>query len=124
MKSPICLRLVVAVSLLSCGFLCAQTPQVAGDDPHGAPPIARNELVGNVSSTGVPGPVRSFLRMAGISQKIALVDVIPLLARNIYMQGYEGGTGRPNSSFTKSLRATGKGGGPLGAEWRDSSVEL
>ena len=39
----------------------------------------------------MPGPVRSFLRMAGISQKIALVDVIPLLARNIYMQGYEGG---------------------------------
>jgi hypothetical protein len=29
--------------------------------------------------------------MAGISQKITAVDVMPLLARNIYMQGYEGG---------------------------------
>ena len=92
MKSPFCLRLVVVVSLLiPCGFLCAQTPQIAADDSRTTPPIARNELVGNVSNTGVPGPVRSFLRMAGISQKIAIVDVIPLLARNIYMQGYEGG---------------------------------
>jgi hypothetical protein len=54
-------------------------------------PIARNELVGNISDTGVPGPLRSFLRMAGISQKISTADVVPLLARNIYMQGYEGG---------------------------------
>jgi hypothetical protein len=29
--------------------------------------------------------------MAGISQKIPREDVMPLLARNIYMQGYEGG---------------------------------
>ncbi|HST09413.1 MAG TPA: hypothetical protein VLL05_03485 [Terriglobales bacterium] len=36
--------------------------------------------------------MRSFLRMAGISQKISTIDVVPLLARNIYMQGYEGGS--------------------------------
>jgi hypothetical protein len=90
-KSPFCLRLVVAVSLLvSCGSLCAQT-QAASIDSHGPMPLARNELVGNISDTGVPGPLRSFLRMAGISQKISTVDVVPLLARNIYMQGYEGG---------------------------------
>ncbi len=91
MKSPFCLRLVVAVFLLvSCGSLCAQT-QAASIDSHGPMPLARNELVGNISDTGVPGPLRSFLRMAGISQKISTVDVVPLLARNIYMQGYEGG---------------------------------
>lgn len=36
----------------------------------------------------IPGPLRSFLRMAGISQKISPDDVLPLLARNVYMQGY------------------------------------
>ena len=30
--------------------------------------------------------------MAGISQKVAPVDVMPLLARNVYAQGYEGGS--------------------------------
>lgn len=44
-----------------------------------------------MSEVGIPGPLRSFLRMAGISQKIPAQDVVPLLARNIYMQGYEGG---------------------------------
>jgi len=43
------------------------------------------------SEISIPGPLRSFLRMAGISQKISSQDVMPLLSRNIYMQGYEGG---------------------------------
>jgi hypothetical protein len=38
----------------------------------------------------IPGPLRSFLRMAGISQKIAPEEVLPLLSRNVFMQGYEG----------------------------------
>jgi hypothetical protein len=38
----------------------------------------------------IPGPLRSFLRMAGISQKISPEDVLPLLARNVYVQGYQG----------------------------------
>lgn len=53
------------------------------------------------SATGgevvVPGPLRSLLRMAGISQKVSEDEVIPLLARNIYVQGYNGWrtNGRP-----------------------------
>lgn len=45
------------------------------------------------SSDGVliPGPLRSFLRMAGISQKISQDEVLPLLARNVYTLGYRGG---------------------------------
>jgi hypothetical protein len=37
----------------------------------------------------IPGPLRSFLRMAGISQKIAPEEVLPLLGRNVFMEGYE-----------------------------------
>jgi hypothetical protein len=36
----------------------------------------------------IPGPLRSFLRMAGISQEIAPADVLPLLSRNIVLRGY------------------------------------
>ena len=42
----------------------------------------------------VPGPLRSFLRLAGVSQKIGPEQVLPLLARNVYMQGYSGVRGR------------------------------
>jgi hypothetical protein len=46
----------------------------------------------------IPGPLRSFLRMAGISQKISAEEVLPLLARNVAVEGYQGrkdSKGRP-----------------------------
>lgn len=39
----------------------------------------------------VPGPLRSFLRMAGISQEETPPDVLPMLARNVFLHGYEDG---------------------------------
>lgn len=39
----------------------------------------------------VPGPLRPFLRMAGISQETEPASVLPLLARNISIWGYESG---------------------------------
>jgi hypothetical protein len=39
----------------------------------------------------IPGPLRSFLRMAAISQKISPDEVLPLLARNVVVNGYEEG---------------------------------
>jgi hypothetical protein len=50
----------------------------------GTSPIAPQQVI-------VPGPLRSFLRMAGISQKIPPEDVLPELARNVYTQGYSHG---------------------------------
>lgn len=38
----------------------------------------------------IPGPQRSFLRMAGISQKVAPEEVFPLLSRNVFTEGYQG----------------------------------
>ncbi|GGA79746.1 hypothetical protein GCM10011507_33710 [Edaphobacter acidisoli] len=49
----------------------------------------------------IPGPLRSFLRMAGISQKISNADVMPLLARNVYSHGYE--NGNQETEFLKLL---------------------
>lgn len=47
-------------------------------------------------SVAIPGPRRSFLRMAGISQKVVPEEVLPLLARNVVTQGYtwQGGSRR------------------------------
>jgi hypothetical protein len=39
----------------------------------------------------IPGPLRSFLRMAGISQQITSDEVLPLLARNAFSTGYLNG---------------------------------
>ncbi len=39
----------------------------------------------------IPGPLRSFLRMAGISQEVPNRDVLPMLARNVALWGHESG---------------------------------
>ncbi len=43
----------------------------------------------------IAGPLRSFLRMAGISQKATTDEVLPLLARNVVIDGYHGAPGKP-----------------------------
>jgi hypothetical protein len=43
----------------------------------------------------IPGPLRSFLRMAAISQRVSPEEVLPLLARNIVVNGYQRGGGKP-----------------------------
>src|SRR6202007_3426956 len=52
----------------------------------------------SVATVVIPGPLRSFLRMAGISQKVSPEEVMPLLARNVFVLGYEGQwpKGRPS----------------------------
>jgi hypothetical protein len=93
MKSPRCLP-----TFLVAMFLCTSCllPNSWGAAAAGSP-----EPTGERASDGativVPGPLRSFLRMAGISQKVSPEEVLPLLAHNVYAQGYEGSRegGRP-----------------------------
>lgn len=49
-----------------------------------------NGQASEVTEIAIPGPLRSFERMAGISQKISPEQVMPLLTRNVYVQGYIG----------------------------------
>src|ERR1700758_3026535 len=46
----------------------------------------------SVETVVIPGPLRSFLRMAGISQKVSPDEVVPMLAHGISLQGYKGGS--------------------------------
>ncbi len=71
----------------------------AGASPHraGAParvendaPAAASSMSVSVETVVLPGPLRSFLRMAGISQEVAPDDVLPMLARNVTLWGYDG----------------------------------
>jgi hypothetical protein len=46
------------------------------------------------SSILIPGPLRSFLRMAGISQEVSPEEVLPLLGHFVSSYGYEGSKGK------------------------------
>ena len=75
----------------------------ASSDPSDTPPATTpsevpKPVAASMSTATIPGPLRSFLRMAGISQKISLEEVLPLLARNVAVEGYQGrkdSKGRP-----------------------------
>ena len=106
MKSPLCLSALVAFSFLNCdlfagsGELLPATPlkhsnAIVISSPEDGTPSAPSQFV-------IPGPQRSFLRMAGISQKITPEEVLPLLSRNVFTQGYVGST-RP-TEFLVLLR--------------------
>jgi hypothetical protein len=57
-------------------------PQAAA--PETSPAASPETLV-------IPGPLRSFLRMAAISQQVPNEDVLPMLARNVALWGHESG---------------------------------
>jgi len=86
MKSPFCLPAVLpALCLGALSFFCPNV--IAGTLGTPSAPAAGSP---EVSTVNIPGPLRSFMRMAGISQKVSADEVLPLLARNVYYQGYEG----------------------------------
>jgi hypothetical protein len=69
---------MVCVAALLC--LGLNQPSDAATPPHQS-----------VESIAIPGPLRSFLRMSGISQEIPADDVLPMLARNVSLLGYQAG---------------------------------
>lgn len=54
------------------------------------PPEVPGAQSSDQADVAIPGPLRPFLRMAGISQKISVEEVLPLLAHNVFTEGYEG----------------------------------
>src|SRR5207253_5737017 len=63
--------------------IAADNPQAKGTTP---PARAKDEQ----TQVTIPGPLRPFLRMAAISQQVAPDEVLPLLARNVVIDGYRG----------------------------------
>jgi hypothetical protein len=98
MKCPLYLSASLAV------FLCSSLVGLALAGSRPLPPQPAEPSF-DAPTTTIPGPLRSFLRMAGISQKIPPEEVLPLLARNIFLRGYEGqGSGLRATEFLILLR--------------------
>ena len=106
MKCFVRLSALIAFSLLSCDLFArdAGMPQaVAGKASRcgeycckqGEPLAASPQFV-------IPGPLKPFLRLAGISQKVSAEEVLPLLSRNVFTEGFQG-TSRP-TEFLVLLR--------------------
>jgi hypothetical protein len=97
-------RSILSVFII-CGFMCVLAgspehswggvppapPQASGSTASSSVPSRSSDDFSTSAQVTIPGPLRSFLRMAAISQKISPEDVLPLLARNVVMSGYQGG---------------------------------
>ena len=94
MKFPRCLPTLFLAMLCNCCVALNAWSAAAAGPPQ--PDEADAKTLG-APTVLIPGPLRSFLRMAGISQKISAEEVLPLLAHNVFAQGYEGSRdgGRP-----------------------------
>ena len=94
MKSPLRpfgVFIAVLLSLCVCYSSDAALAASSSSQPNTESAGAGAPVSPSVDSVIIPGPLRSFLRMAGISQKISPDDVLPLLARNVYLRGYQNG---------------------------------
>jgi hypothetical protein len=90
------------VPALAAAFLCTWSyfapPARAADSSDSSQGVSAQSA--DFETLSIPGPLRSFLRMAGISQKISPEEVAPLLARNVFQMGYDGqGTKRHPTEF-------------------------
>ena len=90
MNSPLCLSI-----LLGCALITPTFAQTSGPVTNPAAPTSATTSSDAGAPVGpavfvIPGPQRSFLRMAGISQKVGQREILSLLSRNVYIQGYEG----------------------------------
>jgi hypothetical protein len=96
-KPPLCLCALVVFCLFSCALFAGseELSPTADSKPPDAAITSSSEASSSENGTlpvqsqaVIPGPQRSFLRMAGISQKIAPEEVLPLLSRNVFTEGY------------------------------------
>jgi hypothetical protein len=97
-KSASCLSALLSLGIFcQCSVSWAQANSAGSSTPsHSQPSATKSAHPAAYSSpqqntVEIPGPLRSFLRMAGISQQIPPEDVLPLLARNAYATGYLNG---------------------------------
>ena len=97
MKSPVsfpALLLRILLALCVC-FLTASAALAESAPPSdSSKPSQANTspLPDSPAVVLIPGPLRSFLRMAGISQTVSSEEVLPLLAREVFFLGYRGTT--------------------------------
>lgn len=88
MKSFFSFFALLLVCLLGCDLFARELP--ATSQPAPGPAAGNADQATIASEFVIPGPRRSFLRMAGISQQVTAPEVFPLLSRNVFTDGYQG----------------------------------
>src|SRR5579859_312018 len=85
---------LLAFSLSNCSSFAAteELPPASKPAPTVTLSTSEEDSVSPPAQFVIPGPLGSFLRMAGISQKITPEEVMPLLSRNVFAEGFEGST--------------------------------
>ena len=93
MKFPLrFLNLCAAVILFgTCNTDYALALPQQSDSDHSAAAEDQSSQPASTDFILIPGPLRSFLRMAGISQDVSPEDVLAMLARNAALYGYDHG---------------------------------
>ena len=87
-------RLSLLLSLiLSCSSHGSAFPQSgpSATSDKSASPSDQGSISTAPNFITIPGPLRSFLRMAGMSQQVTPDEVLPTLARNLSLYGYDQG---------------------------------
>jgi hypothetical protein len=90
MKSLFRLPVLFALSLCMWSSSEVRAQDTVPPAPPASPAPATQSSPPPSVTIAIPGPIRSFLRMAAISQKVSPDEIAPLLARNIFLLGYEG----------------------------------
>ena len=91
-----------SLPVFTAGILClgACIPALASPPPQSHSSLASLQASTSGGGTSpsppedtivIPGPLRSFLRMAGVSQEVSPDDVLPMVARNAQLWGYDSG---------------------------------
>ncbi|HET6179258.1 MAG TPA: hypothetical protein VFE61_20175 [Candidatus Sulfotelmatobacter sp.] len=96
---------LIALTFCTCDLFAGagKLPPAATSEASNAAVISsEDDMPQSASEFMIPGPLRSFERMAGISQKATPEEILPLLSRNVFTQGYEAST-RP-TEFLVLLR--------------------
>lgn len=93
-RLPRVVILVFATCFLASCFAVQARPQDTASPEATPAPVAQTVPQTSPPSTSqtisIPGPLRSFLRMSAISQKVSPDEIAPLMSRNIFLLGYEG----------------------------------
>ena len=92
MKARFCLPALVVLYLVIFTRSSAFGQGPNGPASPGTPAVSASEdgAGGSPSEFQIPGPLRSFLRMAGISQQIPSDEVLPSLAWTVETMGFQG----------------------------------
>ncbi|MDP2999876.1 MAG: hypothetical protein Q8N47_20495 [Bryobacterales bacterium] len=108
-RRPIARRLVV-LALLDDDHLSAirhlEAYRSAGGADFSAPPPVKKQSaeVEQRAVIEIPGPLRSFSRMAALSPDLAPEELLPALARNVVTNGYQASSGAESLDQTEYLK--------------------